>query len=193
MGTHPTPADHRFPHPTSRHWARFPPAAAVALALTLPGASAARATPPAQFSVPFQATVADTSVCGFGIRWDISAVAQIQVFSAANAPSFEIEHVREHNTLTNLSTGKTVGDDPVYQEILHLDAQGHVTSADVIGLWVNAREGGDGVTDVGRVVIAVNPLDGSHEMVFEAGRHPVREIAQANLQQDLVAFCDLLS
>ena len=158
----------------------------------LVGATAARADEPFQTTVTFQAQVEDPSVCGFGIRWDITGVARIQVFSDGDGPTFEIEHIQEHNVLTNLSTGKTVGDNPVYQEILHLDAQGHVTSADVIGLWVNAREGGDSITDVGRVVIAVLP-DGSHQMVFEAGQHPVREIAQANLQQDLVAFCDLLS
>lgn len=162
--------------------------------LALVGATAARADEPFQTTFTLQTFVQDTSVCGFGIRWDISAVAHVQIFSGADGPTFEIEHIREHNLLTNLAyPEKTISDDPVYQEILHLDAQANVTSADVIGLWVNAREGGDSVTDVGRVVIAVNPVDGSHEMVFEAGRHPVREIAQANLQQDLVAFCDLLS
>jgi hypothetical protein len=57
---------------------------------------------------------------------------------------------------------------------------------------MNAREGGDSVTDVGRVSLAVLP-DGSRVIVFAAGQHPLREVSGGDLQKGLAAFCALLS
>ena len=168
---------------------------AVLAVAALLGATAAHATPPTQVTItPPPVTVEDQAACGdFGISWHITATITRQRFTDGEGNvTFVLLHIKEHNTLTNLTTGKTVSDDPVYEQVAHFDADGNLLRVDTMGLWVNAREGGDSITDVGRVSFAVVP-DGSWVMVFAAGQHPFREVSQGDLQQGLAAFCDLVS
>lgn len=168
-------------------------AALAALAgFALLAASAANAAAPVQTYISAELTVEDQSVCGFGIRWDIASSGLVQLFLGSDGlPVSALAHVHEHNTLTNLTTGKTVSDDPVYEQMAHFE-NGQLTSVETMGLWVNAREGGDSVTDVGRVSFVVLP-DGSRQWVFAAGQHPFREVSGGDLVKGLAAFCDLLS
>lgn len=173
--------------------ARFGVVLAVLGVTALLSAGAAQATTPVQFTFTEHLTVQDPTVCGFGIRWDITATLTIQeFFDAEGNPIFDLAHGKEHNILTNLTTGKTVSDNPVYEERARFDAEGNLVSFDTMGLWVNAREGGDSITDVGRVSFAYLP-DGSEVTVFSAGQHPFREVSQGDLTQGLAAFCGLLS
>ena len=159
--------------------------------LALLGATGARAAAPIQHSSSMQLTVENPAVCGFGISWQISASGLTQLFLGSDGkPVFALLHVREQNTLTNMTTHKTVSDDPVYEQIAHFE-DGVLSSVDTMGLWVDARDGGDSLTDVGRVSFLV--VGTTRIWIFAAGQHPFREVSGGDLRAGLAAFCDLLA
>ncbi len=156
--------------------------------------AAAQATPPAQQTVTLPPmNVTNPDACGFGVTWHIEASARVQYFfDAQGTRTMALIHVKEHNTLENRTSGAMVSDEPNYEEMAHYDADGHLVRVDTLGLWVNARAGGDSVTAVGRYSIAYQ-ADGTPVTVFAAGDQEFRQVTHDDLQQALTQFCGLLS
>ena len=178
---------------SSRHWRLFGAAGAALLALV--GASPAAADPPVQTTIPFSLVVQDAGAeCGFPIRWEISGEQrETRFFDDEGRLVRIVVHVREDNTLTNLATRKTITDRPKFNQIVHFNANGTISSVETMGLFVNARdERGANVMDVGKVILAVlSPTE--RELVFAAGQHPFRAETLTSLQAGLAAFCEILA
>lgn len=132
--------------------------AAVAALLALVGASPAVADPPVQTSRPIAQVVQDAGAeCGFPVRWVISGENhETRFFDEEGRLVRIVAHINETNTLTNLATGKTITDTPKFNQIVHFNPDGTLSSVETMGLFVNARdERGASVMDVGKVILAV--------------------------------------
>jgi hypothetical protein len=132
--------------------------------------------------------------CGFPIRWEINGTVNEQrFFDDAGAPTLFVVHVHESNTLTNLTTGKTVLDEPVFNQRVTFGPNGVLDTVTTMGLFVNVRgEPGTTVMDVGLVsLIVISPTE--RELIFEAGQHPFRAETLVSLRDGLSAFCDVLA
>lgn len=164
----------------------------VAAALTW-AAPAAQAVPPQRISVdPPVRIVQDLDACGdFGVRWtiDISSVEGHNFFDRDGNLVRQTVHIKEDNTITNLDTGLTLreGPDSFTQTIL-FNPDGTIEQIIATGLAANVF--GTGLKDVGRVAW----LPGTNEVIFNAGRHSLREAMEGGTFQDaLTAFCDVLA
>jgi hypothetical protein len=168
--------------------------AAGAVLLALVGASPAVADPPVQTSESFALVVQDAGAeCGFPVRWEISGeLHETRFFDDAGRLVRIVAHVQETNTLTNLATGKTITDRPKFNQIVHFNADGTLSSVETMGLFVNARDlRGANVMDVGKVILVVlSPTE--RVLVFAAGQHPFRAETLTSLQAGISAFCELL-
>lgn len=175
-----------------RHWCLVGAAGAALLAFV--AAPPAHADPPVQTTISFTQVVQDAGAeCGFPIRWEISGEQrETRFFDDEGRLVRIVVHVREGNTLTNLTTGKTLVDQPKFNQIVHFNPNGTISSVETMGLFVNARDdGGANVMDVGKVIIA-RPTPAERVLVFEAGQHPFRAETLGSLQAGLSTFCDVL-
>ena len=169
--------------------------AAVAALLALVGASPAVADPPVQTSRPIAQVVQDAGAeCGFPVRWVISGENhETRFFDEQGRLVRIVAHIHETNTLTNLATGKTITDTPTFNQIVHFNPDGTLSSVETMGLFVNARdERGAGVMDVGKVILAVlSPTE--RVLLFSGGQHPFRDETLTSLQAGISAFCEVLA
>lgn len=168
-------------------------AAALALWPMSLGAGTARAAQPVHQTVEDHLVVADVGEqCGFAVEWEISLTGHITLFLEDGVPVRIQGHFQEHNLLTNLETGKTVEDNPTFNQRVFFE-DGVLKTVETDGLFVNARgDGGESVMDVGRVVLDV--IDSmTRELAFEGGQHPFRELTLTDLEPGLAAFCDVLA
>jgi hypothetical protein len=180
--------------PSRQRW-RLVGAAGAALLLALVGASPAMADPPVQTTMPFSLVVQDAGAeCGFPVRWEISGeLRETQFFDDEGRLVRIVSHIRETNRLTNLATGKTITDEPKFNQIVHFNPDGTISSVETMGLYVNARgDRGANVMDVGKVIIA-RPTPTERVLVFSAGQHPFRAETLLSLQAGLSAFCEVLT
>lgn len=132
--------------------------------------------------------------CGFPVRWEIAGeVHETRFFDDEGRLVRIVAHFQETNTLTNLATGKTITDRPKFNQIVHFNADGTLSSVETMGLFVNARdERGANVMDVGKVILAVlSPTE--RVLVFAAGQHPFRAETLTSLQAGISAFCEVLA
>jgi hypothetical protein len=159
------------------------------------GATAAGADGPVHASREFALVVQDEGEnCGFPIRWEINGtVSELRFFDEEGTLIRLQAHIEESNVLTNLATGKTVADEPVFNQVAIVNPDGTLQSVETRGLFVNARGGmGTSVMDVGLVkLIVISPTE--RELVFEAGQHPFRAETLVSLRDGLSAFCDVLA
>lgn len=167
----------------------------LAASLTLGLAGSAAATAPLMITDEFEMVVEDLEgeQCGFPIRWEIRGVAELKFFSDSDGQLVRAQaHVQEDNLLTNLDTGETLRDRPVFNQMVEINEDGTFANITTTGLFVNVRgEAGASVMDVGRVVINVlGPTE--RELAFEAGQHPFRAETIFGLEDGLSAFCELL-
>jgi hypothetical protein len=167
----------------------------VAAGLLALGAGTAAAALPLQTTAPFTLVVQDEGEnCGFPIRWEIAGVQHVQRFFDNEGKLVRIQvHIHESNTLTNLVTGKTLADEPVFNQIVTFHENGAIDTVGTMGLFVNVRgEPGSAVIDVGKVILlVVSPTE--RQLVFEAGQHPFRAETLLSLRDGLSAFCDVLA
>jgi hypothetical protein len=158
------------------------------------GATAAGADGPVHASREFALVVQDEGEnCGFPIRWEINGtVSELRFFDEEGTLIRLQAHIEESNVLTNLATGRTVADEPVFNQVA-IVKDGTLQSVETRGLFVNARGGmGTSVMDVGLVkLIVISPTE--RELVFEAGQHPFRAETLVSLRDGLSAFCDVLA
>ncbi len=99
----------------------------------------------------------------------------------------QIAHVKEDNTITNLTTGETFREGPdSFTQTIYFNPDRTINR--IVATGLQARVGNE-LMDVGRVVLV--PLGGGRfDLVFAAGPHPVREAADDSTITDaLPAFC----
>jgi hypothetical protein len=163
----------------------------VATAFAVAAGPAAAAEP-----VRFEATVHNPvqdqgEACGFPVLWDINLTVEgTNFFDQDGNLVRQQAHIREDNTITNLDTGLTIREGPdSFMQTTYFNADGSVRELVATGLAANVR-GDEPFKDVGRVAW----LPGTNEIVFSAGRHPLREAIEfGNFRTGLSAFCDALS
>jgi hypothetical protein len=160
------------------------------LALAVCGALAApaAAVPPTRQTIVQHNVVEDQGqACGFPVRWTIDlTVERTRYFDNQGNLVRIIDHVREDNTVENLTTGDVLREGPdAFQQVITFE--GGTVSVAINGLALNLQ--GEQLKDVGRVVIE-NQL-----IVFSAGPHPAREALAGGLPPTaaLAVFCDALS
>ena len=151
-------------------------------------AAPALAIPPQQIEdLAVHNTIVGETPCGT-LEWDINIVVDITNFFDKDGTRVrQIAHVREDNTITNLTTGETFREGPdSFIQTIYYNENGTVNRLVASGL--QARVGNE-LRDVGRVVLV--PLGGGRfDLVFSAGQHPVREAADlGRLVDALPAFC----
>jgi hypothetical protein len=156
-------------------------------------AARAGAAPPVHQTIdPPPSVVEDQGqACGFPVRWTIDLVVEQTRFFDQDGNLVRIQsHVKEDNTIENLTTGVVLREGPdSFTQTVVFGADGSVEIL-VAGLAANVR-GAERLKDVGRVVLI--PVGGGHvEIVFSAGPHPVREATSGPLVEALAAFCDVL-
>jgi hypothetical protein len=166
-------------------------------ALAVGTAAPAGAAPPVRFTRHFETTVEDLEgdECGFPIRWEIRGTSRVQQFLDNSGKLVRIQaHIRETNVVTNLETGHSLRDEPVFNQIVNIGEDGTLPpeSVETVGLFVNVRgETGRNVMDVGKVILRiVSPTE--RELIFEAGQHPFRMETLLDLEEGLSAFCEVL-
>ena len=118
--------------------------------------------------------------CGV-LRWEIQLTGDRFRFFDQEGRLKRVQiHIREDNTITNVTTGETYreGPDSFMQKTIFVDG-----APFIVATGLAARVPGTQLRDVGRVVI--NPRTG--EIVFSAGQHPIREAQEAG--NVLEAFC----
>ncbi|HEX6228241.1 MAG TPA: hypothetical protein VFZ41_02140 [Solirubrobacterales bacterium] len=167
--------------------------AALALWLVSIGNERALAAEPVQNTNQFSLVVEDEGEhCGFPIRWEISGTVRQTLFFEDGELVRVQAHFAETNVLTNLDTGKTVEDNPTFNQRVYFE-EGVLQSVETDGIFVNARgDNGESVMDVGRVVLAVISAT-ERVLIFEGGQHPFRDLTVLDLEPGLAAFCDVLS
>ncbi|HET9545595.1 MAG TPA: hypothetical protein VFO88_08455 [Gaiellaceae bacterium] len=143
---------------------------------------------PAVAAEPVRDTIVQNNVvqgqtsCGF-LVWEIHLTAERFRFFDNDGNLVRVQvHIREDNTLTNVTTGETFREGPVsfMQTTIFTDEGPRIVAT---GMAVNIF--GQAFKDVGRVVI--NPFTGDIE--FSAGPHPLREAqSEGNV---LEGFCGL--
>jgi len=161
-----------------------------ALLLVVATAAAMAFAVPALAAAPVRDTIVQNNVvqgqtsCGL-LRWEIHLTAERFRFFDNDGVLQRVQvHIREDNTITNLTTGETFREGPVsfMQTTIFTDEGPRIVAT---GLAVNVF--GQAFKDVGRVVI--NPITGDIE--FSAGPHPLREAqSEGNV---LEGFCPVFS
>ena len=167
-------------------------ATVIATAAFAAWAAPAAATPPQRLpTLELHNPVQDQGqACGFPVLWDIHlTVERTNFFDSEGRLVRQQARIREDNTITNLATGLTLREGPdAFVQTTTFNPDGTIATITATGLAVNVR-GDERLKDVGRVVW----LPGTNEIVFSAGRHPVREAMEGgNFQTALRAFCDAL-
>ena len=163
----------------------------IATLVTLATAGAFAA--PAAAVVPVRQTIAQHNVvqdngeaCGFPVRWTIDlTVERTRYFDNEGNLVRIIDHVREDNTVENLSTGRTLREGPdAFQQVITFE--NGTPRVAINGLALNLQ--GEQVKDVGRVVLENGVI------LFSAGPHPAREAIDPGrpIADALVVFCDAL-
>lgn len=135
-----------------------------------------------QFSIT-QVVQGQTS-CGV-LRWEIHLTGDRFRFFDQDGNLVRVQiHIREDNTITNLTTGESFREGPVafMQTTVFTDDGPRIIAT---GLAANVE--GTQLKDVGRVVI--DPRTG--EIEFSAGPHPLREAQEAG--NVLEGFCSVFS
>ncbi|NRQ39612.1 hypothetical protein HII36_48455 [Nonomuraea sp. NN258] len=164
---------------------------ALAVCGVLAAASPAAAVPPERLTVTQHRVVQDQGqACGFPVRWTIDLTADVTRFFDQDGRLLrEQAHIKEDNTLENLTSGKLVREGPdSFTQTTYFDENGVRTHFVVTGLAANAGI----VKDVGRVVLV--PIGGGQlDIAFSAGKHPVREATTGPIAEALAAFCGVLS
>ena len=128
--------------------------------------------------------------CG-RLFWDINLVLDITNFFDQDGTLVrQIIHVREDNTITNLTTGESFREGPdSFIQTTYYNEDGTVNR--IVASGLQARVGNE-LRDVGRVVLV--PLGGNlFDLVFAAGPHPIREAADDGriVRDALPGFCAL--
>jgi hypothetical protein len=153
-------------------------------------AAPAGAVEPVHFSLdPPAMTVQDPDACGFGVAWTIDLSVEGTRFFDQEGNLVRVQaHIKEENTITNLTTGLTLREGPdSFMQTTIINPDG---SRLFIATGLAANVFGEQLKDVGRVVW----LPGTNEIVFAAGPHSVREALEFGTFQDaLTAFCDVLA
>ena len=124
------------------------------------------------------------------MRWAIDlTVKGTNFFDSEGRLVRQQPHIHEDNTITNLASGLTLREGPdAFTQTTYFNPDGTISHIVATGLAAHVQDGN--LKDVGRVVW----LLGTNEIVFSAGRHPVREAIEfGNFQTALGAFCDVLS
>jgi hypothetical protein len=161
-----------------------------AVLLVVAAAAAAAFAAPALAAEPVRDTVVQNAVtqgstsCGV-LRWEVHLTAERFRFFDNDGNLVRVQvHIREDNTITNLTTGETYreGPDAFMQTTIFTDEGPRIVAT---GLAVNVF--GEQLKDVGRVVI--NPFTG--EIEFSGGPHPLRDAQEAG--NVLEGFCTLFS
>lgn len=161
-----------------------------ALLLVAAIAAAAAFAVPAFAAAPERDTIVQNNVvqgatsCGV-LRWEIHLTAERFRFRDNDGVLQRVQvHIREDNTITNLTTGETFREGPVsfMQTTIFTEEGPRIVAT---GMAVNIF--GQSFKDVGRVVI--NPITGDIE--FSAGPHPIREAQEAG--NVLEGFCPIFS
>lgn len=156
------------------------------LAVGLLALAAAALAAPAQAVAPQRTTIAQNQIvqgstsCGT-LRWEIHLTGERFRFFDGDGNLVRVQiHIKEDNTITNLTTGASFreGPDSFMQTTLFTDE-----GPRIVATGLAARVAGTQLKDVGRVVI--NPANGDIE--FSAGQHPIREAQEAG--NVLEAFC----
>ena len=168
---------------------RILPPPLLALVAATATAAPALAEPPVHQTIVQHNVVEDQGqACGFPVRWTIDlTVERYRFFDQSGTTVRIIDHVREDNTIENLTTGTVLREGPdAFQQVISFE-DGRVTQIAVNGLSVKVA--GEQLMDVGRVV-----LEGG-VIVFSAGPHDVREAVGPGrpLSDALVAFCEVLA
>jgi hypothetical protein len=163
-------------------------AALLALAVCAALAAPAAAVPPTRQTIVQHNVVEDQGqACGFPVPWTIDlTVERTRYFDQDGVLVKIIDHVREDNTVENLTTGKVLREGPdAFQQVITFE--GGVVSVAINGLALNLQ--GEQLKDVGRIVIE------NAVIVFSAGPHPAREALAGGqpITAALVVFCDALS
>jgi hypothetical protein len=167
---------------------RVLPAAMTCLAM-LVLASPALADPPVQTEIDVSQVVMGTTPCGT-LRWDIHITGRQTTFFDDGVRRQVQAHLREDNTITNLSTGESFREGPdSFMQTSYFNPDGTLDRIVATGLAANVP--GEQFKDVGRVVLV--PLGaGRFDLVFSAGQHPLREAADdGRLADALPGFCEL--
>jgi hypothetical protein len=142
------------------------------------------AVAPQRSTISQNQVVQGTTSCGV-LRWEIHLSGERFRFFDQEGRLVRVQiHIREDNTITNLTTGQSFreGPDSFMQTTLFTDE-----GPRIVATGLAARVQGAGVRDVGRVVI--NPATG--EIEFSAGPHPLRESQEAG--NVLEGFCPAFS
>jgi hypothetical protein len=154
-------------------------------------AAPALAVPPQQIDdVVVHNPIVGETACGT-LFWDINLVLDITNFFDQDGTLVrQIIHVREDNTITNLTTGESFREGPdSFIQTTYYNEDGTVNR--IVASGLQARVGNE-LRDVGRVVLV--PLGGNRfDLVFAAGPHPIREAADDGriVRDALPGFCAL--
>jgi hypothetical protein len=155
-------------------------------------ASPALADPPAHEDIQLSRVVTGTTPCGV-LRWDINLTIRQTTFFDDGVPTRVQAHVHEDNTITNVTTGETFREGPdSFLQTTHLNPDGTINRIVATGLAATVQ--GEQFKDVGRVVLV--PLGGGRfDLVFNAGKHPLREAADDGriVADALPGFCELFA
>lgn len=152
-------------------------------------ASPAVADPPVQTDIDVSQVVTGTTPCGT-LRWDIHITGRQTTFLDDGVLNRVQAHLREDNTITNLTTGESFHEGPdSFMQTTYFNPDGTLNRIVATGLAANVQN--EQFKDVGRVVLV--PLGaGRFDLVFSAGPHPLREAADdGRLADALPGFCEL--
>ena len=132
-----------------------------------------------------------TTPCGV-LSWDIRLVADVTTFFDREGNRVrQVVHIKEDNTITNVTTGETFREGPdSFTQTTYFNPDGSIDRIVATGLAANVQ--GEQFKDVGRVVLV--PLGGGRfDLVFAAGQHPLREAADdgSPVRDAIGGFCSL--
>jgi hypothetical protein len=153
-------------------------------------ASPTLADPPVRTDIEVSQVVTGPTPCGT-LRWEIHITGRQTTFFDDDGVRTRVQaHLREDNTITNLTTGESFREGPdSFTQTTYFNPDGTLDRIVATGLAANVR--GEQFKDVGRVVLV--PLGGGRfDLVFSAGQHPLREAADdGRLADALPGFCEL--
>ena len=154
-------------------------------------AAPALADPPVHADVAVDQVVTGTTECGV-LEWNIHITGHQTTFFQDGVRTRIQTHIREENTITNLTTGESFREGPdSFMQTTHFNPNGTVSSIVATGLAANVQ--GEQFKDVGRVVLRPRGA-GRFDLVFNAGQHPLREAADdGRLADALPGFCELFA
>jgi hypothetical protein len=163
--------------------------AAAACLATAVLAGPALADPPVRTEIDVSQVLTGATPCGT-LRWDIHITGHQTTFFEDGVRRRVQAHIHEDNTITNLTTGESFREGPdSFMQTTYFNADGTLDRIVATGMAANVQ--GEQFKDVGRVVLV--PLGGGRfDLVFSAGRHPLREAADdGRLIDALPGFCEL--